>query len=283
MAKGARKVCLLAAAVAGMALLQAGTAFVAGRQPPMGAAPFGPGVKYAPKAVGGPTLVQERTAGNLVWSLSCVALLCASGARLAVRSSASKVERRCIRVSCSPLAAPVQAESRLASAAPPTAPAPAVTALIDLEAAPAAQVVSLDNMLDSAVPQVAEPVAQPEEETSAPWAFPSRVGAARFVGGTRYSQCHGHSSSFFSSRAARRAVGAKLQEHPVAEVREMSFDPSQLRVQIQVGLCAGSLVRAVRGHESKGQSASKCAVATSDARIKEDDCLEEYRLRISRT
>jgi len=275
MAKGERKVCLLAAAVACLALLQAGTAFVAGRQPPMGAAPVGPGVKYAPTAVVGPTLVQERTAGSLVWSLSCVALLCASGARLAVRSSASKVDRRSIRVSCSAAAAPVQAESRLASVAAPAAPVPVVTALIDLEAAPAAQVVSLDNDLDSAVPQV--------EETSAPWAFPSRVGAARFVGGTRYSQCHGHSSSFFSSRAARRAVGAKLQESPVYEVREMSFDPSQLRVQIQVGLCAGTQVRGVRGHESKGQSASKCVGASRDARIKEDDCLEEQYLRISST
>lgn len=279
----------IVAAVACVALVQAGTAFVAGRQPPAGAAPLRPGIRYAPSAVGAAPLGAERSSTTLssAWCLGCVALLCASGSR-ALCSSASKVDRRAVKVSCGAVAVPevpppcAKCGARCTCAAPVAAPvhvpevqAPVVQApvapLIDFTAAPVSQVAA------APAPQVqaAAPVKEPEqEETPSQWAFPSRVGAARFVGATRHSQCHGHSSPR-TQRAARRAVGAKLQERAAVEVPEMPFDASTLRKEIQVGLLAASLLRTQRGRESK-QSASKCATATTDARIKEDDCLEEH-------
>ncbi|CAK0843929.1 unnamed protein product [Prorocentrum cordatum] len=118
-----------------------------------------------------------------------------------------------------PLAAP---------AAPPT-PVPSARA-----AAPVPELAAhlAPNSVQEAVPVLAVP---------APAVTPARApragGAARLVGGRRFSRARARASrSARGARCSRRAAGARLAPRQEVEPVAVPYDPSRVRVQVQLGL-----------------------------------------------
>lgn len=97
----------------------------------------------------------------------------------------------------------------------------------------------------------------------APTNFPQvqQLVVARRVGQQRH-QSNRHARKAFGQRSAaegtsRRRIGARLQQSTVPEVAvPASFDPSQIRRQIQVGLRAPSQLHSVCRRESRTASSS---------------------------
>jgi len=108
----------------------------------------------------------------------------------------------------------------------------------------------------AAIPLVASaalPSAAPQ-----PSAVPTsaRPQAARFIGGCRRSS-KGPRSTRFTARAARRAVGAKLQPAAcMAEPIVMSFDSSKLRSEIQTGMRINGFVNVGNSDDAKVQKSA---------------------------
>lgn len=86
--------------------------------------------------------------------------------------------------------------------------------------------------------------------------FPTR-GPARFVGGARRAEFRQASTGASASRAARRAVGAKLQPACEHVTIPPSYEASVVRAPIQTGLRIEACIRTGRGRQVKTPPAVK--------------------------
>jgi len=195
----------------------------------------------------------QASSGISSWSFNagCILLLCAATARIALapkqgcRSSLAKVRCAAAQWSVAGLDAgslpgtvrlPVSfTQGSVPAAAPAAAAAPA---LASTPAETLTQRVSLPEpgIMLPAVPVVAEVAAPVHRGLSS--ARPSlRVGTARCARRSWGIGKGTKASRPGRSRSARRAVGAWLQPKHVAQhVPQAAFDPSRLRMQLQVGL-----------------------------------------------
>lgn len=110
-----------------------------------------------------------------------------------------------------------------------------------------------------------------EAESPAPAsAFPAF--AARFIGGSRHSfsrrQAHAAPrSGKVGCRAARRSVGARLQRGVQHETPPVPFDPSTLRMKIQLGLRIRCSVCSESWRAGKSMATGKGSDISTDVRI----------------
>lgn len=198
-----------------------------------------------------PALTNARGAtGSQSWG--CLALLLVAALRPAKSEKKARALVRCVAQQ-SPLVPVV-----------PVAPCRqslVVQDLIDIqnvECFQVRQVVASNSSVASAAPEAARSTAR-------------TCSAARLVGGTRRSASRGARSA--SARNARRHVGAKCMERHFEAPVAPSFDSSRLRLQVQVGVCTLSGIRAERSREGMNHVVKGIAVL-ADARIQEKYIVE---------
>lgn len=230
----------------------------------------GPGVS----AVDSPGARWQRGANRVVVKcLACVALLGITAARASSRRATSKRSSSC-RIGTSPMSmCALQGFAQLT--APPRAIVAPGPPLLQLQRGEFLDLGKSESRSAAAV-LVPEPVAVcPTASPEAPASFPSsavflasppglwasmRARCARRVGGARRADRRSASTSrSAASRAARRAVGARLCGVPAvpSAVQKRSFDPSTLRRKIQTGLQTSSRRRSESGREAKTPAATK--------------------------
>mmetsp|Transcript_156681 Transcript_156681/g.502914 ORF Transcript_156681/g.502914 Transcript_156681/m.502914 type:complete len:328 (-) Transcript_156681:436-1419(-) len=195
-------------------------------------------------------------------SILCAAALLAVSARGSKRSHQKGKSR--VSVVCS-AAAPNLSAAWATPAVAKNAHVPTPQSARMASVAKLADLISLDDteVIEMSLPAVAAtplvvlaalPSAAPQPSavptTACPW-------AARFVGGCRRSSKGPRSTRFSSARAARRAVGAKLQPAAcMAEPTVMSFDSSKLRSEIQTGMRINGFLNVGNSDDAKVQKSA---------------------------
>lgn len=101
-----------------------------------------------------------------------------------------------------------------------------------------------------------------------------RLSAARMVGGSRCGRSRSRGTT--AAHAQRRQVGAALVERCAKVSLEPSFDPSRVRLKVQMGICAATSVRSERRSEGHSNVRKGLAVL-ADARIQEKYIVESRR------
>mmetsp|Transcript_156683 Transcript_156683/g.502922 ORF Transcript_156683/g.502922 Transcript_156683/m.502922 type:complete len:330 (-) Transcript_156683:435-1424(-) len=211
-------------------------------------------------AVGG---VAASAAAALPSILGAAALLALAVSARGSKRSHQKGKSR-VSVVCSAVAPNLSAAwATPAIAKNAHVPAPQSTRVASV--AKLADLISLDDteVIERSLPAVAAtplvasavlPSAAPQ-----PSAVPTtaRPQAARFVGGCRRSSKGPRSTRFSSARAARRAVGSKLQPAAcMAEPTVMSYDSSKLRSEIQTGMRINGFLNVGNSDDAKVQKSA---------------------------
>jgi len=83
-----------------------------------------------------------------------------------------------------------------------------------------------------------------------------RVGSARYASRSQRASYSGGASCSGAGKADRRHRGSRLTQKAENPLPPASYDPSQLRMKIQLGLQTSARVRSASGRESKTQSVS---------------------------
>jgi len=184
------------------------------------------------------------------WSFrpGCILLLCAVTARMALapkqgrRSLSAKARGATARWSVAGLdAGPLPAATPALPTAPKPAAAPAAAAAMSTTGEPLIRRVSQPESVITlpAVPAVAKAaVSEASVQRGLSSVMPAlRVGTARCARSCGRIGKGTKASSPDRTRSARRAVGARLQpKHMAEQVPQAAFDPSRVRMQLQVGL-----------------------------------------------
>lgn len=276
----------------GLALVSAGTLFVAPQSSSIRAR--SPALNHYQHQIGGGTRIaagaaafssQTATIPSVTRCLGCLALLCASaGLRGRSRQQSKKIQVACLRTptACAHLLLPgaaareveagaVHDDLQTATLLPPLAGQEALPEVVAAQAHGVSGFQQQELLGGLQFPAGLEvPVAAPSCPASAPsW----RASAARFIGGARRSRSHGRSKigGVTGCRASRRSTGAKLQQTVQHEVLPLSFDPSCLRMKIQLGLRVPSCLCSERGRESKTPSTSKGSDMSTGVRIQANE------------
>eukprot|EP00440_Ansanella_granifera_P046199 gb/GFBE01050033.1/.p1 GENE.gb/GFBE01050033.1/~~gb/GFBE01050033.1/.p1 ORF type:complete len:294 (+),score=37.07 gb/GFBE01050033.1/:1-882(+) len=264
----------LLAANAGSAFLVAGQPSVASASALGASATATPVVRYAAPAV----RPSSFKATEFISTAASAALLCLAAAALRSSAATSRAAFKVRAVPCKAFA-PAMAPAATISAPPraieveplvdletaPQLPQPVVqqvNSLIDLEAAPKLC------QLPTQAPPAQLPTAEPSSRVT------RQPSPARLAGGARKAWNSRRQRSN-TARAAHRATGQRLRTRTVtAPVAAPSFDPSTVRMKIQLGLRVSSSFRSEHGREAKSPSALEGSDMSTGLRIQANEFRE---------
>lgn len=191
--------------------------------------------------------------------LGGVLLLCACAFRVRSGRQVGRSGRHV--VTCNALSLTCTPSSKSWQTPEPVHVTASVTAAIEVRTvvpspalqSPVAAPPTLSSVLTACVSEPHEPGAEEPSVAGKRW----RGKSARFAGSSRHSRSRSAHSSRAGSRAARRSVGARLQQSPVhTSIPEPSFDASRQRTKVQVGLRAVQRAPSCSARESQTPSTS---------------------------